>query len=1119
MEKRLMMFLAALFLMVGTALAQTKVNGTVTSQDDGQPVIGASVLVVGTQVGTVTDVNGRFELTVPAGKKTLRITYVGMEPIEVSARPNMRIMLTSDQKALDEVIVVAYGTQKKSSFTGSAAVVGADEIGKVQVTNPVDALKGKAAGVQINTISGQPGEVPSIRIRGVNSINADSNPLIVVDGSPYDGSLNDINPTDVESMTVLKDAASTSLYGARGGNGVILITTKRGKHGESAKITFDAKWGSNQKAIPNYNTITSPAKYYEMWYAGLYNYAHNAFGYGANQAWSWANSKLTGSDSYGLGYNVYTVPNGQQLIGTDGKLNPNATLGRVISYKGNEYLLTPDDWMDETYNNGLRQEYTVSATGASDRSNFYISANYLSNEGITLSSDYKRFTGRLKGDYQLKEWLKVGGNVAYSHWNRNYLGNDGEAGSSGNAFATANMGPIYPVYLRDKNGNKIYDPTSRLDFYDYGDGSINGQIRPYLTQSNPLSANQLDTRHTEGNSVNATGEIEVRLPYGFTITSINNVYLREWRYTNTTNPFFGQYASAKGMVTKEHERVWSYNYQQRLNWRKKFGLHEIEAMGAHEYYRSYGYDLWASKQNQFSVNNKELAGAVVMGSANSSMSDYNDERWIGRAQYNYEDRYYVHASVTHEASSRFHPDNRWGTFWSLGGAWMISKEKWFNVKWIDELKFKASYGENGNDQIGSYQYIQYYSIANSNDNVSLVPSSLGNKDISWEKNAKFNIGFDFALFHNRLTGSIEYYSNKTNDMLSWYPLPASFGFTGYYSNIGNMRNNGLEIDLHYNVIRNRDLNWNVYANMTTNHNEITSLPDVRKTWYDAIQSSGYSSGSYFYQEGESRYSYYTRRYAGVYNEQTYASTGDTKFDPSKAGMALYYCNVYETRIVKDATGSEEEKTVYYDKDWNVIEDPDNYLYEKRRKKVGEKTTTTYSEADDYAVGDVLPDVYGGFGTSVSWKGIDFSIDFQYQLGGKVYDSAYASLMVGPGGSTGSSAGFAMHADLLNAYSATNTGSDTPRLQYNDTYAASASDRFLTSASYLSLQNITLGYTLPKKWTSKIGLEKVRIYGVADNVWVWSKRQGLDPRASITGASGNGYYAPIRTITGGISVTF
>ena len=491
----------------------------------------------------------------------------------------------------------------------------------------------------------------------------------------------------------------------------------------------------------------------------------------------------------------------------------------------------------------------------------------------------------------------------------------------------------------------------------------------------------------------------------------------------------------------------------------------------------------------FSVFNKELAGAVILGSANSTQGEYNDERWVGRAQYSYDDKYYVHTSFTREASSHFAPENRWGNFWSLGAAWLISKEKFFKVSFIDELKLKASYGENGNDQIGSYRYINYYDINNSNNQVSLVPNSLGNVDISWEKAGKFNIGLDFALLKNRITGSIEYYSNKTNNMLSWYPLPASFGYTGYYANVGNMVNKGIEVDIHANVISTKNLDWNVYANLTTNHNEITELAEARKTWQDNLQGKGYSSGSYFYMEGESRYAYYTRRYAGV---------------DAETGLSQWWKNVYE----KDAAGKE----IYYDANWNVINDPDSYVGEKRRKKVGEEKTTTYSESDDYIIGDMMPDVYGGFGTSLSWMGFDFSVDFQYQLGGNVYDSEYASLM-------GNTRGFGIHVDMLNSWTPENTNTNVPRYQSQDTYSNGASDRFITSASYLSLQNITLGYTLPKAWTSKIGVQKIRLYGVADNVWLWSKRQGLDPRRSITGASGAQYYSSIRTISGGISVTF
>ncbi len=1076
MEKRLTMFLACLFLSLGMALAQTKVTGTVISQDDGEPVIGASVLVVGTNTGTVTNSDGKFELTVPAGKSTLRITYVGMEPIEVSARANMRILLTSDQKALDEVIVVAYGTQKKSAFTGSAAVVGADEIGKVQVTNAVDALRGKAAGVQITNLSGAPGSTPTIRIRGVNSISAGNAPLIVLDGSPFEGSLNDINPNDVESMSVLKDAASTALYGARGGNGVIMITTKSAKKGSNATITVDAKWGGNHRATPRYEVIDDPAGYYETWYTGLYNNAVNKQGMTALQAWQYANQAMFANGQAGsLEYNVYSVPQGQYLIGTNGKLNPNATLGNVV----NNHYLTPDDWNDAIYKNGLRQEYTVTATGSTDKATFYGSVNYLSNEGITTNSNYKRFTGRLKAEYQVKEWLKIGGNFQYAHFDRNYLGNDGESGSSGNIFSLGYIAPIYPLYIRDAYGNIMFDENSKMVRYDYGDRASVGLVRPYLSQSNPISSNQLDKRNTEGNLINATGTVELRLPYGFTVTSINNVYMREWRFTNTTNPYFGQYANLNGQVAKEHDRYWTYNLQQRVNWKHLFGKHDVELMFAHEYYRKREYELDYYKNNQYSPENDELAGAVVAGSGSSYRRDYNTESWLGRAMYDFDERYFAQASIVYQASSRFARDNRWGTFWSVGGGWLINKEKWFNAKWVDELKLKISYGENGNDQIGDYRYISYYDIVNSNDNAALVPATKGNPDISWEKNGKFNVGIDFSLWNGRLTGGIEYYSNKTKDMLSYFTLPESFGYSGYYANIGDMRNSGVEVQLNGEIIRKRDLTWSAYVNLTSNHNEVTRLPEERKTqWTADGVHKGYRSGNFFYTEGESRYSYYTRSYAGV--------------DPL-TGESLWYKYNY----VQKADGSGNE----LDANGNPIV-----------ASIG--TTKTYSEADYFIVGDVLPDVYGGFGTSVNWKGIDLSVDFQYQLGGKVYDSQYAQLM-----GLGSAGGYGIHVDMLNAWSETNKASNVPRIQYGDTYMNGASDRFLTSASYLSLQNITLGYSLPKKIVSKIGIQKLRFYAVADNVWVWSKRQGLDPRLSITGSDGQGYYSPIRTISGGITVTF
>ena len=1079
MEKRLTMILACLFLSVGMALAQKAVTGTVVSQEDGQPIIGATVRVEGANVGAVTDADGKFSLSMPSGHNKLKVTYVGMIDQDVTVKGNsVRVVLAPDETNLDEVMVVAYGTAKKSAFTGSAAVVDNEEISKSAVANPVGALTGKVAGVQINSSTGQPGQESfSINIRGITSTMAGTSPLIIVDGAPFEGDMSTISNQDIASMTVLKDAASAALYGARGANGVVIITTKSADQGKSS-ITLDAKWGSNSRAIPDYKYINNAAGYYEMWYSGLYNYAVNVRGADAATANTWANQNLTASNEFGLGYNVFTVPNGQNLIGTNGKLNPNATLGNVISYNGNSYTLMPDDWVDAAFQNGLRQEYTLTASGSNNKGTFYGSVNYLDNEGITAGSDFKRLTSRLKADYQIKDWLKVAGNFSYAHFNSDFLQGDGESAYNGNLFSVIRMAPIYPLYIRDGQGNIMTDSKTGLPSYDWGDGSVIGLTRPVFTQANPLNSLLIETHNYEGNNLSAVGSAEIRFLKDFKFTTLNNVMLQESRQTDTTNPYFGSYAASGGQNTKYHMRTWSYNYQQLLNWHHVFDKHDVEVMLGHEYYRLRYYYLAANKTNVLSINNTELAGAITNGTADSYTTDYNVEGYFGRAQYNYNSKYFGSVSFRRDASSRFAPENRWGNFWSLGGAWIISKENWFNAPWVDELKFKASYGEQGNDNIGSFYYTERYTISDSNGNISLTPSSTkGNRNITWETNANFNTGFEFSFFRGKLSGSAEFFYRKTSDMLAYFSLPSSTGYMGYYDNVGNMTNTGFELTLNATPIRTKDFTWNLNLNMTTYKNKISYIPEENKTLVvDGV--SGYSDGNYFYGEGEPMYTWYMLKYAGV--------------DPEN-GDALYY--VDKTVPVLDADGNPT-----YDAAGNAITTTER------------QTTTNSSEATRYLCGTALPDVYGGFGTSFSYKGFDFSVDFSYQLGGKVYDSGYASSM-------SNSKGYVLHEDLLNAWTPANTNTNIPRFEYNYTSMSATSDRFLTSASYLSLQNVNIGYTLPAKLCNKLGLANVRVYATGDNLWVWSKRQGLDPRQSIAGGSSNEYYSPIRSISGGISITF
>lgn len=1063
MEKRLTMILACLFLSLGMALAQTAVTGTVVSQEDGQPIIGATVRVVGASAGAVTDADGKFSISMPAGHNKLKVTYVGMVDQDVTVKGNsVRVVLVPDQTNLDEVMVVAYGTAKKSAFTGSAAVVKSDDIAKISSSNAMSALSGKVSGVQINSATGAPGQESfSIRIRGISSINAGNDPLIIVDGAPYNGHINNLNQNDIASMTVLKDAASAALYGARGANGVVIITTKNGREGTSS-ITVDAKWGANTRGVEFYNTVESPAGYYEAYYQSLKNY-RTSLGDDAATAHRWALNNMF-SGGYDLGYNVYTVPEGQDFIGPNGKLNPNATLGRVVNVNGTEYLLYPDSWRDAAYQTGVRQEYNVTATGSNDKGSFYGSAGYLKNEGISIGSDYERFTGRLKADYQLRSWLKLSGNFNYAHYKANSLADDGGS-TVGNVFMVKNMAPIYPLYIRDAAGNILQDSKTGLAMYDWGDGTVTGLTRPTMTGSNPIFANYFDKNQNEGNSLDATGTAEIRFLEDFKFTSANTVMLDETRFTYTNNPYYGQFAANNGSVQKAHVRTWAYNYQQLLNWHHLFDKHDVEVMLGHEYYRTRYYYLTASKNNVFSVFNDELAGAVNTGTMNSYTTDYNVEGWFGRVQYNYDNKYFGSLSYRRDASSRFHPDHRWGNFWSLGGAWIISKEKWFNAPWVDELKFKASYGEQGNDNIGSYLYTDTYSIVPSGGGAGVKPSSTkGNETITWEKNGNFNTGFEFSFFRGRLAGSIEYFYRRTSDMLAFFALPASSGWSGYYDNVGNMQNMGAEVELDGTLIRTKDFEWGLNLNFTAYKNEITSIADKNKT-QTVEGSEGYASGSYFYGEGESLYTFYMPKYAGV----------------DENGKSMFY---------KDKL----------DENGNII---------------GRETTTTPGEATYYLCGTALPWAYGGFGTRFSYKGFDLAVDFNYQLGGQIYDSDYAGMM----GITSIGRGSAIHADLLNSWTEENPNTNIPKLIIDDTSTTTTSDRFLIGASYLSLQNLNFGYTFPTKMTSKVGIGKLRVYLTATNLWLWSKRQGLDPRQSITGGASSAYYSAMRTISGGISVTF
>lgn len=1060
MKRKLMLLLACLFVGIGLVTAQTqKVTGVVISEEDGQPVIGASVLVKGTQIGAITGVDGDFTLpNVPSSAKTLVISYIGMQTQEVDIKPNIKVFMRSDSEMLDEVMVVAYGTAKKSAFTGSASVIKSETLEKRQVSNLSNALSGTVSGVQTQSTNGQPGTSATVRIRGIGSMYASNNPLYVVDGIPYEGDISAVNSQDIESMTVLKDAAAAALYGARGANGVILVTTKKGKSGDT-QISLDARWGVNSRLVKNYDVLQNANTYMETAYSALYNgYLYNS-GYTAERAYQLANAGLFPK----LGYQVYTIPDGQYLIGRNGKLNPYATLG----YSDGDYYYTPDNWSDEMFQSNLRQEYNLSVSGGSDKLSYYLSASYLNDEGIIENSGFERISTRMNVDYQAKKWLKLGVNLSYSNVTSRSPGDQDTdaATSSGNAFFVGNfIAPIYPMYVRNADGSFQYNANTGYHVYDYGDGSSTNFTRNFMSMSNPMSGFLYDTEKYLMDILNGKWYAKIDIIDGLSLTASLGLHIDNTRQHSVGNKYYGQSASYGGSVMQYSSRVYSLDQQYLLNYKKTFGNHNLDILAGYESMDFNTESHYILGYNMYSDKNWTASNVIDRKNGSGSYNEYATIGIITRASYDFNEKYYGSVSYRRDASSRFHPDNRWGNFWSVSAAWDMAKENFISqYDWINMLKLKASFGQQGNDNLyykgytNYYPYLDQFTVSGSDGVFSDgVLYYKGSKDITWETSNSFNVGVDFALLGGRIDGTIEYFNRQTKDMLYYKPVAMSNGYTQLPMNIGSVRNSGVEIELNYTPIETNDLKWVINWNGTLMKNKILELhPDLKGEMID---------GSYIYREGESLYQMYLTKYAGV--------------DPD-SGEALYWA--------KDENGVE-----YKDKDWSAA-------YNSNRQ----------------ASGDLLPTIYGGVGTTLEFRGFDFSIQCAYQLGGTIYDSGYQAFMHG-----GDShyMGYNWHKDILNAWTPENRNTNIPRVDAIDKYTNSSSDRWLTSSDYFSINNITLGYTLPKRWLRSLGIGSLRIYGAADNVALFSARKGLDPRMSYTTASTD-RYTPIRTISGGLKVTF
>lgn len=1075
--KKLFLLLVAVLSIGLCASAQTRtVTGTVLDASNDEPLIGASVTAGTSAQGVATDYDGNFSLVVPANVNTLTVSYVGFEPqtVAITSGP-MTIRMQPATHVLDDVIAVAYGTAKKSEYTGAASVVKADQLENALVADVTSALTGKVSGVQTFSSTGQPGSNPSVRIRGTGSINASSSPLYVVDGVPYSGDVASISAQDIEAMTVLKDAASTALYGARGANGVILITTKRGSEGK-ARVTVDARWGANSRAVPQYDVITDQRQYMETYFRALYDTQTNFLGKTPEAALATINNTFWSN----IGYQTWTIPNGQDIFDANGRFNPNATPG----YNAGNYYFLADDWAKEALTNGLRQEYNVSISGGNNRMQYYLSGSYLEDEGIISGSHFNRLTTLAKVDYQALDWLKIGTSMSYVYTNTGSpRDQDLDAStSSGNAFYFANsMPPVYPVYVRNPDGSIMWNEKYGHPVYDYGEGEDygNGAIPGGRTPTgNPISALLYDVNDYLTDALDAKWYAVLTPVKGLTITENVAYFLDNTRSRTLLNGVYGQFKDLGGQVSQSSSRGRSITLQTLVNYDLTIAdRHNIGLMAGYESEDLAVDGISAMGSNLYNPLLPVVNNTIDEITGSGSHRELAHRGFLFRAKYNFDDRYFFMGSVRRDGSSRFAPGHRWGTFWSLSAGWDVAKEA-FMVDFtnVDQLKLRASFGQNGNDGIGSstlwMPWADFYVLGGANGVFSIGElAQKGNRDLTWETSNAFNVGVDYSFFQGMLSGSLEYYNRQTSDMLFNLPVAISNGFGSIPSNVGSMRNYGIELDLNYRPVNTKDITWDVYGNITFGWNRILSLdPSILGddgTW---------ARGTYYRTRiGHSLYDLWLPQYAGV-NED---------------GFATYYSKV------------KDEKNGGYEKE----EDGSDKIVKTTNWQTARETNSKQYE-------NIMPLAYGGFGTSVKAYGIDFSVAFSYQFGGRMIDSGYQSLM-----HSGSSLS-AWHKDALNAWTPQNKNTDVPKLftAAKVQYSNAVSDRFLISSNYVSLNNITLGYTLPSKWTRKIGIDAVRIYGAAENVALWSRRKGLDPRQGFV-SSDNYTYSPIRAISGGINVKF
>lgn len=1052
-----------------TVSQTVKLKGNVVDEA-GESMIGVTILVKGTTVGTVTDMSGNFTLDVPNNNATLIISYLGYKTqyIAIGKNTDFKIKLQPDTQSIDEVVVIGYGTQRKVDLTGSVTSVNKDAVKAVPVTTAAEAITGKLAGVQVIKGDGSPDAEIKIRIRGGGSITQDNSPLYILDGFPVENGLSLVAPQDIERIDVLKDASSTAIYGARGANGVVIITTKGGT-GQRTSVSYDGYVGfkSLAKKLDVMNPLEFVQSVYERYRVAAPSLQDKDMADMINRYGGW--------DSY------------QSVYGN----------------------MTGEDWQDRVTRTAFTQVHNISLNGGNQSTKYNVGVSRTSDEGIILHSKYERTQFNIKLNHEVNKHLSFGVNARY---------NNNITSGGGSRDIEPGKADNNPMLLNGLQYRPVTGPTGNaMEDTDYDEDYVTniGVMNPVLI------ANETYRKKTAYNA-NFSGEIAYKLS-DFTFKVQGGVD----RYNTRNESFYGAHMPK----SKENGGPWARLIQadtkkwintNTINWAKYNinGKHNISAVIGHEWMGTMlkSTTITAYKFPSYITAEKALGSLSLAEKPQKPESLEAPSEMVsffGRVNYDYASRYIFNATIRTDGSSKFAKENRWGIFPSLGAAWRINEEAFMNnYKAISNLKLRYSFGIAGNDRIESLLWTntwmtdQYTNYGLNNQLYTALKSpNIANPNIKWEKTISNNIGIDLGLFNNRFNVSVEYYINTTKDLLLASNIAMNSGYTTQIQNIGSTRNQGIELTLDAVLLSTKDFQWTFGMNMSHNSNKVLDLNDGEDFFYQStgITTAG-PTNDYIVRVGEPVGQMYGYVYNGWYTAADFSS-----YDSNKRIWKL-----------KDGVSYLQGSSPQ----------PGDVKYERFGNAVDSKGNPIVTEDDRQVIGNANPILYGGFHTTLNYKGADLSTYFTYSIGNDVYNANNYNLMSGTKKETNMLEKMAGRYTLIDGKGEPITDIATLDSRNIDatTYAPFRGNHMMQSdlvenGSFLRLSNITLGYTFPKTWTSKFRVQNLRLYATAYNLFCLTKYSGYDPEVncwtvtSLTPSVDYAAYPQSKSYIFGLNITF